>query len=71
MRPEAEYTWAGVSALQPCAFSAGQPSAALGTAEFHCEGYTLPALPVIQQFGTLRAVFVGLRNTVPVCIIAP
>ena len=61
----------GMSALPPRAFSAGQPSAALGAAEFQREGYTRTTLAVTQQFVTLRAGFVGLRSAVPVCVIAP
>jgi len=71
LQPWTEYTWVGMSALPPRAFSAGQPSAALGAAEFQREGYTRTTLAVTQQFVTLRAGFVGLRSAVPVCVIAP
>lgn len=55
----------------PCAFSVGQPLVAWRAPEFQCEGYTVAALAVIQPFGTLKAMFVGLCNTISTCITAP
>lgn len=69
MQSQAEYTCVG--AAQLCAFSVEQPLATWVAPEIQREDYTMTALAVIQPFGTLKAMFVGLCNTISTCITAP